>query len=581
MESNHTDLLNFLKEINQPHIIEEFNKRNEDERTLFKQQINHLEKIYPGGIKEYIARAKVLLENSKNNINPYSTYSPSVPEGIDITIGDKEYFEYESIGFEELVNTGFVLVAGGLGERLGYNDIKVGIQTDLITERVFLKVYIEYLLAYEKRMKIIHKLESNNDFYVPLCIMTSDDTHTKTIDLLEANSYFGFRKENLTIVKQEKVPALLDNDCKIALVKDKFLIDTKPHGHGDVHTLLYQSGVVEKWQKHGKKWVVFFQDTNILAFNCFPSAIGVSKKNGYVINSITIPRKPGDNLGGICKLTDNSNKRSITLNVEYNQLDSLLKSEWNPKGDIPNEKGLSYFPGNTNVLIFELDSYFKTLKKTKGLMPEFVNPKYADETKTTFKSATRLECMMQDYPQLLTENEKVGFTMFERWFCFSTCKNNLKDGTDRLKKGLLAETSFSCEQDIYLTNLTILRDVLGILEVVRTDEIQEEKVNILGIDITFGPKIVVFPEFAVTLHELREKISGKINVTNRSNLLLETLEGKILNLNLDGMLRITKELKIEDNMIVENNIRYRLIALKEGEGENYETVRGYLCQKDK
>ena len=28
-------------------------------------------------------------------------------------------------------------------------------------------------------------------------------------------------------------------------------------------------------------------------------------------------------------------------------------------------------------------------------MPEFVNPKYTDGTKTAFKSPTRLECMMQ------------------------------------------------------------------------------------------------------------------------------------------------------------------------------------------
>jgi hypothetical protein len=28
-------------------------------------------------------------------------------------------------------------------------------------------------------------------------------------------------------------------------------------------------------------------------------------------------------------------------------------------------------------------------------MPEFVNPKYADDERTVFKKPTRLECMMQ------------------------------------------------------------------------------------------------------------------------------------------------------------------------------------------
>ncbi len=44
-----------------------------------------------------------------------------------------------------------------------------------------------------------------------------------------------------------------------------------------------------------------------------------------------------------------------------------------------------------------------------GTIGEFVNPKYKDATKTAFKSSTRLECMMQDYPKALPADAKVGF----------------------------------------------------------------------------------------------------------------------------------------------------------------------------
>ena len=57
-------------------------------------------------------------------------------------------------------------------------------------------------------------------------------------------------------------------------------------------------------------------------------------------------------------------------------------------------------------------------------MPEFVNPKYADAQKCKFKKPTRLECMMQDYPKILGEKAKVGFTCMPEWFCYSPCKNN-------------------------------------------------------------------------------------------------------------------------------------------------------------
>jgi len=43
-----------------------------------------------------------------------------------------------------------------------------------------------------------------------------------------------------------------------------------------------------------------------------------------------------------------------------------------------------------------------------------VNPKYKDALKDVFKSATRLECMMQDYPKLLNKIFKVGFSCYER-----------------------------------------------------------------------------------------------------------------------------------------------------------------------
>jgi len=82
--------------------------------------------------------------------------------------------------------------------------------------------------------------------------------------------------------------------------------------------------------------------------------------------------------------------------VEYNQLDTLLRSTNYPEGDVNDiNTGYSPFPGNINQLIFDLDHYVNILKETRGAMPEFVNPKYKDETKTVFKKPTRLECMMQ------------------------------------------------------------------------------------------------------------------------------------------------------------------------------------------
>ena len=98
---------------------------------------------------------------------------------------------------------------------------------------------------------------------LPLAIMTSDDTHSATAALLEENGYFGMAPGQVTLMKQNKVPAVLNNDGAFALdPADAYSVLTKPHGHGDVHSLLLYTGVLDTWVAQGRKWLYFFQDTN-------------------------------------------------------------------------------------------------------------------------------------------------------------------------------------------------------------------------------------------------------------------------------------------------------------------------------
>lgn len=91
---------------------------------------------------------------------------------------------------------------------------------------------------------------------MPFCIMTSDDTYQKTLDFLADNKYYGLKKEQIDVIKQENVPAFENNSGKIALKPDG-KIWTKPHGHGDIHNLLFDSGVAAKWRDQGKEWMMF------------------------------------------------------------------------------------------------------------------------------------------------------------------------------------------------------------------------------------------------------------------------------------------------------------------------------------
>ena len=367
-------IFELLKGLNQVHIITKYNSSTKKEQQAFINQFNQLDKVCRGGIKDYLKRAKILLEESKNKINNFKETKIEIPDNIPhIEIGTPLFFELEQLGFNHLKETVFVLVAGGLGERLGYTGIKIGLQIDLITLRTYIEVYTDFIRAYEARIRKSEQLPQ--EWYIPFCIITSGDTHEQTISLLKKHNNYGMKPDQISIVRQNKIPAIIDNECHLALQPNTLLIETKPHGHGDIHYLLYHSRKAEEWISKGKKYMVQFMDTNALSFNCIPASIGASVKYNYDVNSIVVPRRPKDEIGIICRI-NRKDGTSVIQNVEYNLVNTLLKDNYNGKGDIANESGFCDFPGNLNVLVFKLDPYLKILEETQGLVPEFVNPKY-------------------------------------------------------------------------------------------------------------------------------------------------------------------------------------------------------------
>ena len=565
-------VIELLEEVGQEEIVLKLKEVSKEEQNEFVKQINELDKACRGGIKDYIKRAKILLEKSKNKQNSFHQYKIEVPYDIPrIDIGSEEFYELEELGFKQLKDSVFVLVAGGLGERLGYKGIKIGLPTELLTLRTYIELYIEHIKAYEDRIRKKENLPP--EWFIPFCIMTSGDTNEGTIAFLKEHSNFGMKENQISLLKQDKLPAILDNDCHLALRKDKFLLQTKPHGHGDIHYLLYKSGKAKKWFEEGKKYMIQFMDTNALAFNCVPSTVGVSVKYKYDVNSTVVLRRAQEKIGALCKLIDKDGKTSLA-NIEYNQLDSLFKEKYNGKGDIPNKEGFCDFPGNLNVLVFDLGPYLNIIEESKGLVPEFVNPKYVDDTRQKFKAPTRLETLMQDVPKLIKNNGTEGYTYFHRWFCFSACKNNLHDACERLKKGESAECAFSVEREIFQYNERMMKDVIGKLEIVNTEPPNELIIG--GCKVTFGPKIIIYPSFAATPTELRDKLKHMkktIKMTNNSTLILKNDVMIDEGIDLDGYLIIDKDQK--DFIVCKNkkNIVYRL--LKEGEGKKYEQIRGY------
>jgi UDP-sugar pyrophosphorylase len=229
--------------------------------------------------------------------------------------------------------------------------------------------------------------------------------------------------------------------------------------------------------------------------------------------------------------------RRRTINVEYNQLNPLLRSTpgWED-GDVNDSKtGYSPFPGNINQLLFRVDSYADILDRTKGIMREFVNPKYKDDTKTVFKKPTRLECMMQDFPTVLDDDEskQVGFTSISAFLCFSPVKNATEEGVGLQKDGTAPGTAASGEAD----QLAAFREMMRAAGCQVEDAPEEEY---QGIKVVPGPAIVLKPSFVTAPAEYKTRFptADKVKISARSTLIVKGSGVTIKQLDLDGALVI-------------------------------------------
>ncbi len=494
---------------------------DEDKHRLF-QQIKTLNNTCPGndGILGYCSRAKRLLQNAADGINPLDGWKLSAAQGVALDPSSEEYCHLEKVGKSNLCACGFVVIAGGLGERLGFSDIKLKLPVELCTNMSYLELYCRQIISF-------HTTERK----IPLAIMVSGQTEERTREFLTANNYFGLEESQITFLKQNDVPAIVDMEGHLVLnPKDPYQLMTKPHGHGDIHALMHESGTAKTWMSKGIKWVVFMQDTNSLQLHTLSAILGVSINMELAVNSLAIQRKAKEPIGGIARLIREEDGREMVANVEYNELDPLLRKSGYPNGDVnETETGYSPFPGNINVLVFSLASYDQTLDRNVQI-EEFVNPKYCGESRTEFLP-TRLECLMQDYMKIVGPDMKVGFTCVPTWMCFSALKNSTAKAADAVVKGVPPMCAASAEADAYNIWVQILRIHGAHIESAPPMTLNK------GVAVCLGPQIVIEPSILFLTSEVHKVFPqpSNVRISRRSSLVIRG-EGTVVieMLDLDG-----------------------------------------------
>ena len=158
---------------------------------------------------------------------------------------------------------GAVLVAGGQGTRLGFDQPKGMFPVGPVSGRTLFQLFADRLIA-------IGDLYGVN---IPLYIMTSEATDAPTKEYFEKNDYLGLDRNNIRIFKQGTMPAVDAATGKL-LLQSKSSLALSPDGHGGTVGALQRSGCFDDADKRGVKHLAYFQVDNPLVGLCDPTLIG-------------------------------------------------------------------------------------------------------------------------------------------------------------------------------------------------------------------------------------------------------------------------------------------------------------------
>lgn len=225
---------------------------------------------------------------------------------------------YTNTGLEAIRNheVGAVLLAGGMGTRLGSDDPK-GMYNIGITKDIYI---------FERIIRNLLDVVDISGTWINLFVMTSDKNHKKTVEFFKNHKYFGYNEKYVTFFMQEMAPAT-DYQGKIYL-EEKGRISMSPNGNGGWYSSMKKWKITDIIKSEGIKWLNVFAVDNVLQRMCDPCFIGATIEKNCAVGSKVVRKAAPDEKVGVMCLEDG--KPSI---VEYYELTDELMNAKDEKGN--------------------------------------------------------------------------------------------------------------------------------------------------------------------------------------------------------------------------------------------------------
>ena len=298
---NYTEAFEKLSAYGQTHLLKFYDELSDTERKSLLAQIEETD-FSVIHTDMHVAKRGVITPISVTELSEISA----------------RYSEFSSAGLEEIRSghVGAVLLAGGMGTRLGSDSPKGMFNIGLTRELYIFECLINNLMDVTRR--------AGN--FIHLFVMTSDRNHDDTVDFFRKKKCFGYDPKFVHFFVQDMAPAS-DFDGKVYL-EEKGKISASPNGNGGWYSSMQKCGMLDIVKSEGIEWLNVFAVDNVLQRIADPAFIGAVKLAHCVVGSKVIRKASPDERVGVMCLEDG--RPSI---IEYYELSDEMRDAKLPNGE--------------------------------------------------------------------------------------------------------------------------------------------------------------------------------------------------------------------------------------------------------
>jgi len=292
------------EQFGQTHVLNYFEELNQEEKDVLLMQIEETDFSVLSSVEH------------KADLQKKGEISPLAAMQLDEILANQEAFTQTGVEAIKAGKVGAVLLAGGMGTRLG-SDAPKGVYNIGLTKDVYI---------FQRLIENLMDVVKLTDTWIPLYVMTSDKNNDATIAFMKEHDYFGYKPEYVLFFKQEMAPAA-DYDGKVYM-ETKYKLSTSPNGNGGWFSSMAKWGILDHVHEHGVEWLNVFAVDNVLQRIADPCFVGATITRQCAVGAKVVRKNAPDEKVGVMCLEDG--RPSI---VEYYELTEELMSAKDDKGD--------------------------------------------------------------------------------------------------------------------------------------------------------------------------------------------------------------------------------------------------------